>query len=204
MKTKIEKAFAPAEFPEFLRRAAALPGCELKDIQALAAEYGITVSLMGARSFRKGPFADYLEELKAKREQAEAVAEIADNGLGIGKAAAAAFAQKVFDASVSIGADEIGTKKANNISLAISRLNAGDDRARFLEAKLEEMQEKLKLSQFDAAKAAIAHLTELRAIAVDSKLSTEEKLEAARQRLFGFAGDVPTLAEADTRKGGAS
>ena len=200
MATKIEQALTPEQLHDFLRRAAQLPGSQLKDIQALAAECGIEISLMGARSFKKGPFADYLAELKAKREFAEDISTVAKGGMGMADASATILSQKIFDRLHNAG--DLSDDETDQLSLALSRLRTGDHRSKFLEAKLDEMRQKLEMAQFDAAKAAIAHLTELRAIAGDNKLNDAQKLERARQRLFGAApADVPTLAQADSRKG---
>lgn len=142
MPSKIETSLTPAQLQEFFHRCSQLRGVKLRDIQALADEYGVEISLMSAKSFRDGAWSEYLDELKAKREMAESVAELAKNGVGLSDGAASVFAQKVFDAAVRIDPDEIGTKAANNLSLAISRLRTGDQRAAYLEAKLAEMERK--------------------------------------------------------------
>lgn len=72
-----------------------------------------------------------------------------------------------------------------------------------LELKRQELAlsfERLKLQQLDAAKAALAHVKELREIASDSTTSDAEKLERARLRLFGDGAAVPSLASLDARK----
>ncbi len=143
MASKIETSLNAEEREEFFRRCAQLKGAKLKDIAALAEEFGVEISLMSARSFKRGAFQDYLDELKAKREMAESVADLAKNGVGLSDGAASIFAQKVFDAAIALDPQEIGSKSANNLSLAIARLRAGDQNAARLEAQLKLAQEKL-------------------------------------------------------------
>lgn len=54
---------------------------------------------------------------------------------------------------------------------------------------IEQMNEKLKLErekfQFEAAKAALAHVAELKSIAADRSLDNKERIAAVRKRLFG-------------------
>ena len=72
-----------------------------------------------------------------------------------------------------------------------------------LELKRQELdlsRERLKVQQLDAAKAALAHVKELRAIAGDATASDAEKLERARVRLFGTGTDIPSIASLDKRK----
>lgn len=138
MPSKIETSLTPGQLQEFFHRCAQLKGTKLKDISALAEEYGIDISLMSASSFRKGAFAEYLENLQAKREQAEAIAEIAKQGLSLTDAAAVKLAVKIND---DLDRDEeLSIDDKNSYSLAISRLRTGDQRAKFLEAKLRELE----------------------------------------------------------------
>lgn len=142
MASKIETNLTPAQLQEFFLRCSQLRGTKLKDIQALAEEFGIEISLMSAKTFRDGAWSEYLESLNAKREMAESVAALAKGGVGLSDGAASVFAQKVFDAAMRMDPEEIGGKAANNLSLAIARLRTGDQRASFLEAKLAEMERK--------------------------------------------------------------
>lgn len=83
MATKIQSELTHAQFEEFCARLLALPGKArtLAGIQALASEYGITVSHEGARAFKKGPFARHLEKLHRSREAREAL--VAAAGVGV-------------------------------------------------------------------------------------------------------------------------
>jgi hypothetical protein len=54
---KIAKSLSAEELQEFLDRCWKTPGLTLAKVQELAGEYGIEVSLMGARSFKSTTFA---------------------------------------------------------------------------------------------------------------------------------------------------
>jgi len=160
MPSKIETSLTPEQLQEFFLRCSQLKGAKLKDIQALADEFGVEISLMSAKSFRDGAWSDYLAELKAKRELAESVSAVAKNGLSLGDAAAAVLSQKLFDRLMTSG--DLEDKEADQLSLALSRLRTGDQRARFLEAKLAEMER--RQTEWDEKRAqAKAALTEIKA-----------------------------------------
>ena len=144
MPTKIESHLSPEELHEFFKRCAQTKGgTKLSTIQAIAEEFGVSISLMSASAVRDGALSDYLAELKSKREMAEQVSEVAKSGLSLSDAAASAFASKVFDAALKVDAAEIGGEAANNLSLAISRLRTGDRGAKKLEADLRLRDEQI-------------------------------------------------------------
>lgn len=140
MPSKIETSLTPAQLQQFFHRCGELRGTKLRDIQDLADEFGIDISLMSARSFKQGAFSEYLEALQGKREQAEAIAEIAKHGLSLTDAAAVKLAVKIND---DLDRDEeLSIDDKNSYSLAISRLRTGDQRGKVLEAKLREYERK--------------------------------------------------------------
>jgi hypothetical protein len=144
MPSKIETSLTPEQLQEFFLRCSQLRGTKLRDIQALADEFGVEISVESARSFRNGDgWQDYLDGLKRKRELAESVATIAQNGVALSDGAASKFAAKVFDAIDTLEVDEIGTKKGNAVSLAIARLRQGDQRAKKLESDLKLRDEQI-------------------------------------------------------------
>jgi len=141
MATKIETSLTPDQLQEFFRRCGQLKGCLLKDIQALAEESGVEISLMSAGRFRQGAFAEYLEELKAKREMAENVASVAKQGLSLSDAAASVLSQKIFDQAIALdNGTPAALEDANTLSLALSRLRLGDQRAQLLERRIREYE----------------------------------------------------------------
>lgn len=141
MPSKIETSLTPEQLQEFFHRCAQIPGAKLRSIVALAEEYGVDISLMSAKSFRDGGFSEYLEDLKAKREMAESVTEVAKSGLSLSDAAASVLSQKIFDQALRLdGSAEDGLEQSNTLSLALSRLRTGDQRAKLLEARLAEYE----------------------------------------------------------------
>lgn len=179
MPSKIETSLTPEQLQEFFLRCGQLRGCKLRDIQALADEFGVEISLMSAKSFRDGAFTDYLEELKAKREMAENVAAVAKNGLSLSDAAASVLSQKIFDQAITLDAGaENGLDQANTLSLALSRLRTGDQRAKYLEAKLREFERK-EQEWTEAKEKAKAALTEVKAKGGLTKESLAKIEEAA-------------------------
>jgi hypothetical protein len=199
MRSKIEQSLTPAKLQEFCSKAAQLKGGLLKDIQALAGDYGIEVSLMGARTFRGGRFQEYLRELSEKREMAENVSEAARHGLGLADAAAVALSQKIFDDMVS--GEELTLAQKDKYALALSRLRTGDHRSRLLEAKLDEMANDLEMQQFSAAAMVIKHAAVLKVIVNDKGLNDRARTDRVRQILFGFQPEnfSPVTATGDDR-----
>lgn len=83
MPTKIESELTHEQFAQFCERLLGLPGKRrtLAGVQALAREYGISVSPMGAKSFKDGPFARYLQKLEKARAGTEALVAAAGAGI---------------------------------------------------------------------------------------------------------------------------
>jgi hypothetical protein len=174
MPTKIETSMTEEELAEFFRRAAQLKRRTGPALQVLAGEFGVTISHNSANTFRKGAFADYLEELKAKRELAENVAAVAKNGLSTSDAAASILSQKLFDRLLN--APSLSDDESDQLSLSLSRLRAGDQRARYLEAKVAEMEAAAaaRRAAAEKAKAALAGLTSKGGLTKESLARIEE------------------------------
>lgn len=66
-KSKIETELSEEQLQEFCTRLANTPKLTLKKLQSMAAELGIEVSLMGAKSFRDGAFAEHIEKCAAQK-----------------------------------------------------------------------------------------------------------------------------------------
>ena len=171
---------------EFFKRCAQTKGGGTGPaIQALAAEFGVTISHDSANTFRKTALKDYLDELAAAARMAEDVAAIAKSGLGLADGAASAFAAKVFDKARRIEVDDIGGKAANNLSLAIARLKTGDRGDRKLAADLRALEQKLEMQKFDAAAAVIEHAEEIKLVMADRSLSGPARTERVVKILWG-------------------
>lgn len=222
MPTKIESELTHEQFAQFCERLLGLPGKRrtLAGVQALAREYGISVSPMGAKSFKDGPFARYLQKLEKARASSEALVAAAGAGTHPLDAVEDAMVLELQDA-ITTG-DQVDVKwvvsQLTKLRLSISMREEARRKQTDLTRKLQDseaaraqnarrtelLEERLKLQQLDAAKAALAHVKELRAIASDSTASDAEKLERARLRLFGDGAAVPSLAALDQRKAGAA
>jgi len=204
-------------FLDELRAMSAKP--TLTMIQAAAKRYGIDVSLMGAKTFRDNTFAAHLQRLAAGREKsAQILAAVREGGahpLDAVEEAAAADLLDAYTSGEDVDVEQL-VKVALNLRGSIEQRKNRDRSDRDLDRKLadseakrandarriEVLEERLRLMQLDAAKAALAHVKELRLIASDGKATDAEKLERARVRLFGEASaDVPTLGQLDSRKG---
>jgi hypothetical protein len=177
MPTKIETSLSPEQLQEFFKRCSQLKGCLLKDVKALAEEFGVEISLMSASRLRDGAFSEYLAELKAKREMAETVATVAKSGLSLSDAAASVLSQKIFDQALSLDANGEGAlDESNTLSLALSRLRIGDQRAKLLESQLAEADRKAQEWQEkrDAAKAALSEVKSKGGLSKETLAKIEE------------------------------
>lgn len=218
MPTKIESELTHEQFAQFCERLLSLPGKRrtLAGVQALAREYGISVSPMGAKSFKDGPFSRYLQKLEKARAGSEALVAAAGAGIHPLDALEVAMVTEIQDMVTAGGPIDVKWVVSQLAKLRLS-ISMGEESRRKetdLTRKLQDseatreqnakrtelLEERLKLQQLDAAKAALAHVKELRAIASDSTASDAEKLERARLRLFGDGAAVPSLASLDARK----
>jgi hypothetical protein len=186
-KTKVEVLFSDDEVAQLFAELQALPKGKRtgRFVNEWAAKRGHYVSVQSGIKTVKGPFDAFLEDLKEKKRLADNVTTIVEEGLDLPKAAAAAFSAKVLDAALNVDSADIGSKSANNISLAIARLGVGSDRAKFLETRIREIEQKMDLQQFDAAQAAIKHAKEIRGVMADKSLDGAAKTERVREILFG-------------------
>ena len=99
-KSKIETELSEEQLQEFCTRLANTPKLTLKKLQSMAAELGIEVSLMGAKSFRDGAFAEHIEKMRRAKELALQLREVgnADAAGSIADAGALVLMQQVYDA----------------------------------------------------------------------------------------------------------
>ena len=177
MPTKIETSLTPEQLQEFFKRCYQLKGCILKDIQALAEEFDIEISHSSAARFKAGAFQEYLAELKAKREMAETVASVAKSGLSLSDAAASVLSQKIFDQALNLDATGEGAlDESNTLSLALSRLRTGDQRAKLLESQLRESEQRAQEWQEkrEKAKAALTEATSKGGLTKETLAKIEE------------------------------
>lgn len=193
MPTKIETSLSPLELMEFFKRCAQTKGGVTGPaIQALAAEFGVTISHDSANTFRKTAMQEYLDELKASARMAEDVAAVAKSGMGLADGAASAFAAKVFDAARRIDVADIGSKEANNVSLAIARLKTGDRGDKKLAADLALREEQLaklqrEKTEWEEARRKVAAATDkLRSATPASADEIRAKVVEELDRIMGI------------------
>lgn len=122
--------------------------------------------------------------LIARRQRAVSTAdEIAEAALkkpgNFDAATIEALKQKAFELSISPGADPRDVKSLFGLVL----------KARDQELSEKELSLARQKFEFDAVKAALAELPELRRIAGDKSMDEDAKIRAARIRLFGSAPD---------------
>ena len=142
-------------------------------------KFKVTTSLAALSHFWESECSvAFLARRKRAVTTAEEIAEDAQRTPGRFDAATLqALKQKAFELSISPQADPRDVK-----SLFMLVLKARDQE--LSSAELNLAREKF---EFDAAKAALAKLPDLRRIAGDRKLNQGQILEAVRMRLFGMA-----------------
>ena len=147
-RSKIESALSETELQDFCNRLANTPELTLKKLQSMAAEVGIEVSLMGAKTFRDGAFSEHIEKMRRAKDLALQLREVgnADAAGSIADAGALVLMQQVYD-SLTKG-DEVDY---DTFSKIIARLRSGDHRLREVNAKLRESE--LRIEKFEREKA---------------------------------------------------
>jgi hypothetical protein len=177
-RNKIATSLTLEELDAFVEALAAKPGKErtLEAIRALAAEHGITISLMSAKSFRDTTFGRHLERLRRRNEKSQRIAAMVGDGSGrtLNEASLGIMAEKIFD---ELNADDDATgddeeparldlEKVDTLTKAAARIQKGFgevDRVKTLlaesQAKLREFErkeaereEKVKAAEKDLAK----------------------------------------------------
>lgn len=165
---KIEQHLDPEQLASFNSRLSAMKGLTLAKIQQLADEYGVEVSLMSASTYRETTYEEYLAELKSKSQFAETLAEAAKSGQTMTDAASSILSSKLLSHIMESG--ELGNEEFNELSLALSRLRLGDQRAKKLEKDLAIKE---------------ARLQELEAEADERKQRAEELKESVNKAKSG-------------------
>lgn len=196
-RNKIASELSAEELQDFLERCWKTQGLTLKKVQELAEEYGIAVSLMGAKTFRDTTFARHLQRIGKAGELAQQVSALRQAGAGhtIADAAAAIISDEVLDQLVNREEDD--ALDLDVMSKIVKRLRDSDSRTRALEHKIEQDQQA-------AAQRVLADpklLAEVAKIKADTGLTDQQKSEAVQRRLFGerpknFAPHVATGAVA--------
>jgi hypothetical protein len=176
-RNKIATELSAEELQGFLGECIKTPCLTLAKVQELAAERGIVVSLMGAKSFRDKTFARHLQRISKTRELADQVSALRHAGAGhtIADAAAAILSDEVLDALVNPDPD--AGLDLDTMSKIVQRLRAGD-------AQVAALKHRIAQDQLDAAKLAIEHAVKIKGI-TSEKIGTDEKVQRVRELLFG-------------------
>lgn len=178
MPSKIEKELTPAEVVELLDTLAKTPGGDvLRVIQAEAEKRGITVSLMGATSFRDAALKPYLDKLKSARAKSEALAEAVTAGdeAGLLAASRTMLAEKINDVLMADG-DDLPRKELLSLSKALQGLTSASTGDRMTSARLRELEAKE-----DERKRAAAMLKERKAALTKKQGLSKEAIELMEQ-----------------------
>ena len=152
MPSKIETELTPEQVVELLETLAKTPGGSvLRVIQAEAEKRGISVSLMGATSFRDGALHPYIAKLKAARQKSEMLAEAVTAGEESGLLAAArtGLAEQVVD---FIMTEEADPKGFGGLAKTLSMLSGANQNDRLLAVKLAEYVARDEARKAEAAK----------------------------------------------------
>lgn len=149
--TKIESSLTAAQEKEFLSRLMEMTNPTLAAIQTLALEYQITVSLEGARTYKKNVYQREIGKLQAAQQLALQVASVQESGAGhsLADASRSLIAQIVFEQlSQSDGYDPEQGIDLLDLSLIVKRISDSDQNAKRLSAQLRESE--LKVSEYQA------------------------------------------------------
>jgi len=179
-RNKIALELTAEELQQFLDRCWKTEGLTLAKVQRLAEEYGIAVSLMGAKSFRDTTFKRHLDRIAKAGDLAAQVAALRQAGAGhtIADAAAAILSDEVLDKLINRDADE--ELDLDVLSKIVKRLRDSDSRSRALEHQIEKDQRKAAEKLLSDPKL-LAEVAKIKA----SSMTTEEKAAAVQLRLFG-------------------
>lgn len=151
MPNKIEQTFTDAEVGELIAALLALPPGQRtgKFIKSWAADRGLRISIPSALAFRDKNFEQALDDLERKRRMAESITSVADAGKGLSDAGMALAAKRRFEQLMS--GEPLDDDTLSTIFLDLSRAQAGDQRAKKLEADLKLRDEQVASLQREKA-----------------------------------------------------
>jgi hypothetical protein len=140
----IAQELTDEQLDHFIRELAALPKKDrkLKHIRHKAAEMGITISLMSAKSFRDTTFQRYLSKIETAQRAAQLVEDIDKGGSTMADASAKLLSKRIFDQLMEAeDEDSAEVVDLDQMTLAVARLRRGNVQQAALEAKLKEYEE---------------------------------------------------------------
>jgi hypothetical protein len=160
----IAQELTDEQLDQFIRELAALPKKDrkLKHIRHKAAEMGITISLMSAKSFRDTTFQRYLGKMETAQRAARLVEDIDKGGSTLADASAKLLSKRIFDQLMEAeDEDSAEVVDLDQMTLAVARLRRGNVQQAALEAKLAEM-ERIQRERDEKTAQAAAQLEKLR------------------------------------------
>jgi len=143
----IAQELTDEQLDSFIRELAALPKKErkLKDIRHKAAEMGITISLMSAKSFRDTTFQRYLAKMESAQKAARLVEDVDRGGSTLADASAKLLSKRIFDQLMDAeDEDSAEAVDLDQMTLAVARLRRGNVQQAALEAKLKEYEDQAR------------------------------------------------------------
>jgi hypothetical protein len=196
MPTAIENALTEEQLTAFCKELRDLPGKErsFRGIQAVAKRWGITISHEAAGTFKKGPYARHLEKLNRSRETREALCSAVGAGAHPLDAMEEALVLELQDHLTESETPDVKfivgqlLKLRQAISMREDTKRKGFESEKKIEiadVRIRDLEQKIELHQFDAAKAVLEHAKEIKLVIADTKASGKEKTERVRKILFG-------------------
>lgn len=181
----IARELTVEQLDAFVTSLAQKPGKErtLAAIKHLAAEQGITISLMSANAFRDTTFERHLARIRQAQEVAAQVEEIEKGGSTMADASAKLLSKRIFDQLLAAEDEDTATEiDLDALTLAVSRLRRGNQQGQLVVAALAKAEAQLRELQAaeDARKEKAAQ------VEGDATLSTEQKAAKWRE-IFGMA-----------------
>ncbi|GEM_PF-1765493 len=185
---KIALELSSEQLTEFLDKCWKTPRLTLAKVQALAAQYGIAVSLMGAKSFRDTTFSRHLQRISKASELADQVRELkkAGSGKALGDAAEALVGEQLIDTLIEF--EDAKNTHADGGLEALNALSKITKRLTDSERGRAALEHRIDTDKDDAARRVLKDpelLAAIAAIARDNSINEGEKIARVRKRLFG-------------------
>lgn len=182
---KIAQNLSVDELDAFIRELTELPGKErtLEAIKRKAAEKGITISLMSAKTFRDTTFERHLEKIRAAQDIALQVEQLEQGGNTLADASAKLLSKRIFSKLMEAEDDDSAEEiDLDALSLAVSRLRRGNQQERLVAAALKQAEAKLR--ELEAREK--DRTDKAAAVEGDTSLTPEQKTAKWRE-IFGMA-----------------
>jgi hypothetical protein len=176
---KIAKELSAEQLTELLDKCWKTPGLTLKKIADLAAGYGVSVSLMGATSFRDSTFARHLQRIGKAAELRDQLRDATKAGNSTADAAALIISDEVLDKLVNRDPDE--ELDLDVLSKIVKRLRDSEARKMATDVLVKEYERK-EAERAEKKK----EITEKIATAKSKGGLTPETIKEIEEKLLGL------------------